>query len=66
MLRKRDVIHMHGIPIGTAEVVISDGGMIFISNVRISVTQPNAGLITDQMDFGEGAPKLEHSDSESS
>lgn len=53
MLRKRDVIHMHGIPIGTAEVVISDGGMVFISNVRISVTQPNAGLITDQMDFGE-------------
>ena len=51
MLKKREVIHMHGIPIGTAEVIISDGGMIFISNFKVETNQANLALVTDQMKF---------------
>jgi hypothetical protein len=51
VLQKREVIHLHGIPIGTVEVIISDGGMIFVSNLKVTASQANLGLVTDQMTF---------------
>lgn len=51
MLRKNEVIKMRGIPIGTAEVIITDGGMIILGNARLSCSQENLGLITEMMSF---------------
>ena len=42
---------MHGIPIGTAEVIISDGGMVYVGNFESANNQNNLGLVTDQMSF---------------
>ena len=51
MLRKFEAVHLHGIPIGTVEVIISDGGMIFVGNLNVNASQANLGLVTDQMSF---------------
>lgn len=53
MLTKREVVHLHGIPIGTVSVTISDGGMIIVGGLEVTTSQVNLALATDQMTFVE-------------
>lgn len=53
MLSKREVVSLHGIPIGTVKVTISDGGMIIVGGFEATASQVNLALATDQMTFVE-------------